>query len=188
MLALPPGTISHGEIIAILSLVDNPLAFSGRLLELATQVRPDGLTRLQAFLTRVMDYTDKEIAPESIPSIFLSLFDVGDQVIRPEDESSGKLPIGNEQRLTQIILQLLRRLPWETRFDVLRNAITNGRAVFTSVRNVMELSKLADKYAGDEHAKVMPLIRHQDQVTLEELALSKVRSCSVASKRAFSGA
>ncbi len=177
-LALPPGTISHGEIMAILSLVDNPQAFSGRLLELATQVRPDGFTRLQAFLNRIMDYTDKEIAPESIPSIFLSLFDVGDQFIRPEDESSGKLPIGNEQRLTQIILQLLRRLPWETRFEALRGAITNGRAVFTSVRNVMELSKLADKYAGDEHAKGVPLIRHNDQVRLEELALSKVRDAA----------
>jgi predicted KAP-like P-loop ATPase len=177
-LALPPGTISHGEIMAIFSLAGNPQAFSGRLLELATQVRPDGFTRLQAFLNRAMDYAEKEIAPESIPSIFLSLFDVGDQFIRPEDESSGKLPIGNEQRLTQIIMQLLRRLPWEDRFDTLREAITRGRAVFTSVRTVTELSKLADKYAKDERAKVVPLIRHNDQINLEELALAKVRDAA----------
>jgi predicted KAP-like P-loop ATPase len=177
-LALPPGTISHGEIRSILSQVDDPQAFSARLLELASQVRPDGFTRLQAFLNRVMDYTDKEIAPESIHSIFLSLFDVGDQFIRPEDESSGKLPIGNEQRLTQIILQLLRRLPLETRFDALRQAITSGRSVFTTVRNVMELSKLADKYAGDDHAKGVPLIRQDDQVSLEKLALAKVRDAA----------
>jgi predicted KAP-like P-loop ATPase len=177
-LALPPGNISHGEITAILSQVDNPQVFSSRLLELANQVRPDGFTRLQAFLNRVMDYTAKEIAPESIPSIFLSLFDVGDQFSRPEDESSGKLPIGNEQRLTQIILQLLRRLPLETRFDVLRQAITNGRSVFTTVRNVMELSKLADKYASGDHAKVESLIRQNDQVSLEALALAKVRDAA----------
>ncbi len=177
-LSLPPGTISHGEIMAILSQIDNPQVFSARLLELATQVRPDGFTRLQAFLNRITDYTDKDIAPESIPSIFLSLFDVGDQFIRPEDESSGKLPIGNEQRLTQIILQLLRRLPLETRFDALRQAITNGRALFTCVRNIMELSKLADKYASDERAKVAPLIRPNDQISLEELALAKVRDAA----------
>jgi predicted KAP-like P-loop ATPase len=177
-LALPGGTISHGEIMAILSLVGNPQAFCERLLELATQVRPDGFTRLQAFLNRVMDYTDKEIAPESVPTIFLSLFDVGDQFIRPEDEGSGKLPLGNEQRLTQIILQLLRRLPWETRFDALREAITHGRAVFTSLRIVMELGKLADKYADSDNAKVVPLIRHNDQVNLAELALAKVRDAA----------
>lgn len=177
-LALPLGTISHGDINAILSLVDEPQAFSARLLELAAQVRPDGFTRLQVFLDRVLDYADKEIAPESIPSIFLSLFDAGDQFIRSEDEGSGKLPLGNEQRLTQIILQLLRRLPWESRFDALREAITQGRAVYTSVRNVMVLSKLGDKYANDEHAKVVPLIRHSDQVSLEELALAKVRDAA----------
>jgi predicted KAP-like P-loop ATPase len=177
-LALPLGTISHGEIMGILSIVDDPEAFSARLLELAAQVRPDGFTRLQVFLDRLLDYADKEIAVESIPSIFLSLFDTGDQFIRSEDESSGKLPIGNEQRLTQIILQLLRRLPWETRLDVLREAITRGRAVFTSVRNVMVMGKLSDKYASDEHSKVVPLIRHTDQTGLEELALLKVRDAA----------
>jgi predicted KAP-like P-loop ATPase len=177
-LALPPGNISHGEIMGILSLVDNPEAFSGRLMELAGQVRPDGFTRLQVFLDRVLDYTDKEIAPESIPSIFLSLFDTGDQFIRFEDESSGKLPIGNEQRLTQIILQLLRRLPWESRIAALREAISQGRAVFTSVRNVMVLRQLGDKYANDDHAKVVALIRHADQVSLEELALAKLQDAA----------
>jgi predicted KAP-like P-loop ATPase len=177
-LALPPGTISHGEIMSILSLVDDSQAFSARLLDLTAQVRPHGLTRLQSFLNRMMDYTEREIAPESIPSIFLSLFDVGDQFIRPEDASSGKLPIGNDQRLTQIILQLLRRLPFESRFETLRAAIANGGSLFTCVRNVMELSKLADKYANDEHAKGKPLLRHNDLVSLEDLALSKLREAT----------
>ena len=177
-LALPPGTISHGEIMATLSLVDDSQAFSARLLELATQIRPHGLTRLQSFLNRMMDYTEREIAPESIPSIFLSLFDVGDQFIRPEDANSGKLPIDNDQRLTQIILQLLWRLPLESRFEALRAAIANGGSLYTCVRNVMELSKLAEKYANDEHAKVTPLLRHNDQVSLEDLALSKVREAN----------
>jgi predicted KAP-like P-loop ATPase len=177
-MALPPGTISHGEILAILSLVDDSQAFSARLLDLTAQVRADGLTRVQSFLNRLMDYTEREIAPESIPSIFLSLFDVGDQFIRPEDASAGKLPIGNDQRLTQIILQLLRRLPLENRFEALRAAIANGHSLYTCVRNVMELSKLADKYANDEHTKVTPLLRHNDQVSLEDLVLSKMREAT----------
>ena len=147
-LALPRGDISNAEIMVILSLADNPQEFSARLLELAAQARPDGFTRLHAFLDRVMDYTGKEIPVESIPSIFLSLFDVGDQFIRPEDEGSGKLPIGNDQRITQIILQLLRRLPWDSRFEALRQAITQGRAIFISAKIVMELGKLSDKQAG----------------------------------------
>ncbi len=177
-LALPQGDISNAEIKVILSLADNPRDFSGRLLELATQARPDGFTRLHAFLDRVMDYTGNEIAVESIPSIFLSLFDVGDQFIRAEDEGSGKLPIGNDQRMAQIILQLLRRLPWDSRFDALRQAITNGRAVFTSARIVMELGKLRDKNADEKRPKADALIHNDDRVALENLVLAKVRGAA----------
>ena len=174
-LALPQGDISNAEIMVILSLADNPPEFSARLLELATQARPDGFTRLHAFLDRVTDYTGKEIAVESIASIFLSLFDVGDQFIRPEDEGSGRLPIGNEQRVAQIILQLLRRLPWENRFDALQQAITHGKAIYTSIKIVMELGKMSDKYAGQARTQPDALIRRGDQTALEQLVLVKVR-------------
>jgi len=177
-LALPQGDISNAEIMVILSLAGNPQDFSARLLDLAAQARPDGFTRLHAFLDRVMDYTGKEIAVESIPSIFLSLFEVGDQFIRSEDEGSGKLPIGNDQRVARIILQLLRRLPGETRFDALRQAITQGKAVFISARIVMELGRLSDKPVGEERPKAEALISHDDQVGLADLVLSKVRQAA----------
>jgi predicted KAP-like P-loop ATPase len=177
-LALPLGDISNAEIMVILSLADNPQEFSARLLELAAQARPDGFTRLHAFLDRVMDYTGKEIPVESIPSIFLSLFDVGDQFIQPEDEGSGKLPIGNDQRVTQIILQLLRRLPWDSRSEALRQAITKGRAVFLCAKIVGELDKLSDKQADKEHPKREALIRHSDQVGLAALVIAKLRDAA----------
>ena len=176
-LALPQGDISNAEIMVILSLADKPQEFSARLLELTGQARPDGFTRLHAFLDRVMDYTGKEIAVESIPSIFLSLFDVGDQFIRPEDEGSGKLPVGNDQRVTQIILQLLRRLPWDSRFDALQQAITRGRAVFISAKIVMELGRISDKH-GEAQPQPEALIRHGDQASLEKLVLDKVRNAA----------
>jgi predicted KAP-like P-loop ATPase len=177
-LALPQGDISNAEIMVILSLADNPQEFSARLLDLASQARPDGFTRLHAFLDRVMDYTGKEILVESIPSIFLSLFDVGDQFIRPEDEGSGKLPIGNDQRLAQVILQLLRRLPWDNRSEALRQAITQGRAIFISAKIFMELDKLSEKQVGKDHPKPEALIRHSDQVALAALMLAKVRDAA----------
>jgi predicted KAP-like P-loop ATPase len=177
-LALPEGDISNAEIMAILSLAHNPQEFSARLVELAGQARPDGFTRLHAFLDRVTDYTGKEIAVESIPAIFLSLFEVGDQFIRSEDEGSGKLPIGNDQRLVQIILQLLRRLTWDRRFDALRQAITPGQAVFISAKIVMELSKLSKNQAGEDRPRPEALIRHDDLVGLEDLVLSKIRNAA----------
>ena len=177
-MALPQGTIANAEIMAILLLVDQPQAFSARLLDLAAQVRLDGRNRLNAFLERLLDYTGKEIAPESIPSILLSLLDVGDQLLEPEDMPMGRLHIGNDQRIAQIIWQLLQRLPAETRFDVLRQAITKGRAVYTSTRLVMVLGKLDAKPAGEGRPEANKLIRHNDQVSLEAMVLAKVRDAA----------
>jgi len=177
-LALPQGDISNAEIMVILSLADNPQEFSARLLELASQARPDGFTRLHAFLDRVTDYTGNEITVDSIPSIFLSLFDVGDQFIRPEDEGSGRLPIGNDQRVAQITMQLLRRLPWDSRFEALQQAITQGRAVFTSLKIITELDKMNDNHAGEARPQSEALIRRGDMAALKELALVKVRKAA----------
>jgi predicted KAP-like P-loop ATPase len=175
-LALPQGTISSGEIMAILSLVDEPQAFAARLLELAAQMRPDGRNRLNAFLERMMDYTDTEIAPESIPPILACLLDVGDQLLRPEDELTGKLFIGNDHLMIQIILELLQRLPRDHRFLALQEAIAQGRSVFISAKTYKELIKRSARYGTEKDAKAQPLTGSADQANLEELVLSKVRA------------
>jgi predicted KAP-like P-loop ATPase len=177
-LALPQGNIAQAEIMSILSIAGNPQAFSARLLELAAQQRLDGRTRLYAFLDRLVDYTEKEIPLESIPSILLSLFDVGDQLMRPEDQGSGKLHVGNDQRVLQIIWELLWRLPSESRFDCLRQAITDGQAVFTSTRIVLELDKLNNKYASEGRSKGQRLIHSADHDSLVRLVLAKVQSAA----------
>jgi predicted KAP-like P-loop ATPase len=177
-LALPHGNIAHAEIKAIISQAGDPQAFSSRLLDLAGQPRLDGHTRLYGFLDRLLDYTEKEIPLESIPSILLSLMDVGDQLMCPEDQGSGKLHIGNDQRVIQIIWELLRRLPDEIRFDCLRQAIDAGQAIFTSTRIVLELDKLQNKYASDGRPKGQKLIQTNDHDTLVRLVLAKVRGAA----------
>jgi predicted KAP-like P-loop ATPase len=183
-LALPQGTISNAEIMAALSLVDQPEAFSARLIDLAAQIRPDGRNRLNPFLERLLDYTDKEIIPDSIPPILRSLFDVGDQLLHLDDEFSGKLPIGNDQRLAQIIWQLLQRLPPEARTGALREAIAPGRAIFISARIVTQLRKNESRQFREEPsqaikpAQASKPARRSDQESLEALVLAKVRDAA----------
>jgi len=66
----------------------------------------------------------------------------------------------------------------DSRFAALQQAITRGRAIFTSAKIVMELGKLSDKHAGDARPQPDALIRHGDQTGLEELVLAKVRKAA----------
>jgi len=80
--------------------------------------------------------------------------------------------------VVQIIFQLLRRLPWDSRFDALEQAITPGRAIFISAKIVMELAKLSDQQTGEARPQPEALIRRDAQAGLEKLALLKVQNAA----------
>lgn len=178
-LAVPEGGISNVEMQAILALAGDARAFGDKLIELANQKRPDGTTRLRAFLERLEDYTEKEITLDCIPSIIQALFDVGDQLLRPEDERRGLFGFGNDIRIGRIIWQLLRRLDESSRFKVLKATITDGKAIATIVGEVATLSQQHGKYGADQsRPEEERLISGEHLQELEELALEKVREAA----------
>ena len=65
-LVTPEGSISHAEMKAILALAYDPDAFGAKLVALSTQIRPDGMTRVRAFLDRLEDHTEQAIPEEHI--------------------------------------------------------------------------------------------------------------------------
>jgi len=178
-LAIPEGSISNTEMKALLALAGDAKAFGAKLVELANQKRPEGTTRVRAFLERLEDYTKKDIPSDSIPSILQALFDVGDQLLRPEDEPRGVLDFGNDIRITRIIWQLLSRLDEPERFKVLKEAISNGKAVTTIVREVATLGQQHGKYGADQPAPEEDrLISAQHLQELEKIALEKIRNAA----------
>lgn len=145
-LAAPEGSISNAEMQAILSLAGDKGAFAERLAALAGQVRPDGTTRVRAFLELLEDYTGNEISLEQIPSVVGAFFDVGDKLLRPEDERRGIYDFGNDIRIGRVLWQLLRRLDEPRRFEVLREAMSTGRGIWTIVHEIAVLGQEHGKY------------------------------------------
>jgi len=178
-LAIPEGSISNTEMKAVLNLASDAKAFGAKLVELANQKRPDGTTRVCAFLERLEDYTKKEIPQDCIPSILQALFDVGDQLLRPEDELRGMFGFGNDIRIGRIIWQLLSRLEEPERFEVLKEAMSNGKAISTIVKEVATLGQQHGKYGAKQpEPEENRLISAQHLQELEKIALEKVRNAA----------
>jgi predicted KAP-like P-loop ATPase len=178
-LAIPEGSISNAEIKTMLALASNAKTFSERLIELSNQKRRDGTTRVRAFLERLEDYTGKEVPLGCIPSIVQALFDVGDQLLNPEDERRGMFEFGNDIRIGRIIWQLLGRLEEQERFEVLKKAMLGGQAISTIVREVTVLGQQHGKYGEkrpDPEGERIVCTQHLKE--LEELALEKVRDAA----------
>ena len=178
-LVLTEDEFSDAEIKAILALAKDAKAFGENLVELAHQKRSDGTTQIRAFLERLEDYTEKEIPANSIPSIVKALFDVGEQLLPPEDEPQGMFDFGNDIRIERLISQLLHRLDEQARFETLKEAMSNGNALSIIVREVATLGQEQGKYGADEsipEEEWLQSVEHLNE--LEEIALKRLRDAA----------
>ncbi len=178
-LALSEGELSNTEMKAILALAKDTKAFGETLIAIAEQKRPDGTTQVRAFLERLEDYTATEIAGDDISSIVQALFDVGDRLLRPEDEPYGMFDFGNDVRIDRIIWQLLRRQDEPLRFEMLKQAISSGNALSTIVRELVTCGQQQGKYGADQPGSEEEwLLTAQHLKELEELTLKRVQAAA----------
>lgn len=175
-LMVPEGQISYDEMKTILALAGNSEAFGNKLLELSKQHRPDGSTRVSVFLERLQDFTEKEIPKEHIPKVLQALFNVGDDLLLPEDEGYGLFMLGNDIRIERIVFQLLKRFNnQEERFNVLKEAFLKGRALYLIISQIIVLGQENGKYNGQVKSEVERLVGTQHLDELERIALNRIK-------------
>lgn len=179
LLAIPQGDFSDAEMKSIIQLGSNAKSFGEKLIELSKQKRPDGRTRLRAFLEKLEDYTHSEIPLKFIPSIVQALFEVGDSLLQPEDEHKGLFDFGNDIRIGRVLWQLLRRFDQPARFEILKQAMADGKSVTMIGSEVVVLGQQHGKYGSDHIASDDEMIvsaEHRQQ--LEQIALDKIRQAA----------
>jgi len=176
--AVPGGEISRFEMQTILALAEDSKAFGNKLLELSRQHRPDGSTRVSAFLERLEDYTEKDILQEHISNILQALFDVGDELLLPKDEGRG-----NVFRIRRIVFQLLKRYKnQKERFRVLKEAFSKGRAISMIVSEAAALGQQHGKYTDKKKEPEEECLVNVKQLEeLEKIALHKIKDASSSS-------
>lgn len=173
-LTVPKGDISNAEMRALLTVAANAEAFGARLVELAEQRRPDGTTRVRAFLERLEDYIEQDISENDISPIVQALFNVGDKLLK--DEPRWIFDLDNDILVLRIIVWLLRRLDESARFEVLKKSILEGQSISTIVYSIEYLGREHGKYEAE---RVTPeeerLVSSEHLDELEEFAFEKLQ-------------
>ncbi len=168
--------LSRGEVIGLLAKGKNPEDFRDGLIALGKSIRRDGTSKARAFLERMYDYTASEIPDEHIRPILEVLFDIGDQLLRPEDEPSDPFNMDNAHWIVSIILQLIRRLNKKERKRVLQECIENGKALYIQAHVVTifgwQHGLYGERNAAPEDERILDL---KDIEGLSMIALTKVK-------------
>lgn len=160
-------------------MIKNVDAFSNLLLELVKQHCLDGKTRAGVFLERMEDYTEQEIPKDHIKNILQSLFDVGDQLLVPEDKARGLFEFGNEVHIGRIMFQLLKHSDTQQeRFEILKEVLTNGTALSTIVREISALGRQHGKLGTDADDEKERLVGAQHLEELEQIGLKKIKDAA----------
>jgi len=175
--AVSPDILSAVEMKLLIEKTSNPDQFSNALLELAQIRRQDGTTKARAALERLQDFTRDDIPEENIGHVICAFFEIGDQLLIPEDEKGGLFGFGNDLRIDRIIRQLLQRIPRENRYQYLMNAIDVGSSIGIMESEIAILGQEHGKYGSskpwDEESRTVDADQLKE---LENRVLEKIRT------------
>lgn len=175
-LSLPEGQISNNEMKSILALAGDAVVFAEKLIQFSLQKRPDGGTRVSEVLERLLDYTEKDIPFEHIPSILQALFNIGDKLLLEEDKGKGLFGFGNDVRIGWIFFQLLQRFDnQEKRYEILKHAFSEGEAASMIANEVETLGQQQGKYGSQKRPEDQWFINSEQLKELEKIALQKIK-------------
>jgi predicted KAP-like P-loop ATPase len=149
------------------------------LLRLSEEKRSDGTTRVSGLLERLADYTEDGIPEGNISTILDVFFDVGDRLLKEEDEGRGLLSFGNDARIGRIIFKLLRRIDEPERFVDLSRAFRAGRSIGIMEDTVVTLGQQHGKWTSDKpNTEEERLLSAEHLVELEAITLEKIRAAA----------
>jgi len=173
-LTLSEADLSNTQIQAILASACDAKLFGKKLIELSEQIRPDGTTQVRAFLEKLEDSTLNEIPTDCIPSILEAFFDVGEELLRSDDEPHTTMfDFGNEITIHRIILRLLCRLDEAARFEVLKTSMAQGKALSIITKELENLNEQQGEYSSDINLENEELISAQHLKELEEIVAKR---------------
>ena len=166
-LAFRESKLSHTRVKEVLAVADDAEEFGKKLIELSLEKRPDGTTQVRTFLEMLDDNIDEEIRVESISTVVQALFDVGDQLMCPEDEPTTIFDFSNEMIISRIISHLLSKLQEPARFQVLKAASSQGKALSIIVNQVETLAE--QQIQSDSDASILDEVYLISPQHLEQL-------------------
>ncbi|MEH1843120.1 MAG: P-loop NTPase fold protein [Nostoc sp.] len=170
-LSLSADELSNIQRKTILGLVGDEDKFKNHLIELAKQKLPGGTTQARVFIEQLENSIKQEIPVNYIPSVVEALFDVSEQLsLCQNDESNGILDFGDEVIISRFILRLLHQLDETSRFELLKKAIIQGRALAIINHEIATLKEQQSQYGVDKfNLEEEWLVNAQHLKELEEM-------------------
>ena len=184
ILGTPPGDVSEAEFQTIMSLVPEVKAFGDRLKKLASEKRPDGVSRLRVFLNRLEKTSQKIVPDEHIEPFLHAIYSIGDELVLKADcDEQGVLKDDTKKIIQSLAKKALKQLrTQDERWEVLDKIFRESGALFTMAfhvdcfgqeheKNDSQQTKETDRTVGSDHLDKLKksVVEHIRKVREESL-------------------
>lgn len=171
---LPDGTVSRAQLQTLLSASGDRAAFCRELLKFADMKSPTGRTYIPQVLEQLCDHVD-DFDQKNIPDVLWSLLQVGDDLVRIEDESRDIFDFNTHWRIAWLFFPLYKRLDTATQFPALKSAMDDGKALHTMTNVIRALGREHGKYdPGNNPKPAQPLVSKKQLSELEGICCKKI--------------
>jgi predicted KAP-like P-loop ATPase len=164
-LSIQDNAISERTYKEIMAKSKNRDSLVKNLVELASQVGTDGKSKIPSFLNRLKADGINDSELESFLSAFL---EVGDYILRVQDEEQGLFSSDHRFRVCWIMGKALMKRREEERLSLVTSSINNGEALSLAVKFAMALQ--------NQHEKTGPSATPEEEKILSEDNMKFVHS------------
>jgi predicted KAP-like P-loop ATPase len=175
-LEIPDGEFSRSEMRGAIDSTARAEDFTAVLRGLLKRKHPQGSTMARKLLIDLQQYTKSDIPASNIPLVVSVLFNIGDELLVPEDEPKGLFEFGNDIIIGRVLWQLLERLTEPERFSALVDAFRDGSAIGTMCRELRMYAGQHDESGSKPKKPVDERVLGADHVeVLKGIVLDKIR-------------
>lgn len=172
---VPDGTMTHAQIQSVLStLADRDLVCS-EIVKFADIRTPVGKTLIPQLFEQMLDHVD-EIKKDEAAVLLWALFQIGDDIVKPEDNPKQLFEFSVHLRFAWLFLELFRKMDLVSRYEVLKNAMIDGKALHAMVHIIQIFGPAHGRYiTGGRSSDPEIFVTIEQLGELEEISCRKIK-------------
>lgn len=182
---LPAGAVSRSQINALIAALADRAEFCNELVKFADMKAQNGKTYIPQILEQLTDQVE-ELDQKQISDALWALLQVGDDIIRSEDEARELFDFSTNWRIAWLFEALYNRLEPSMQFPSLESAVNDGKALHTMTNIVRALGRAHGKYEPSKAKPVAPdnpLVSEEQLKQLEDICCSKILAAVEATEK-----
>lgn len=172
---VPAGTITRAQIESVLTSLEDRDFVCSEIVKFAEIKTPVGTTLIPQLLEQMLDHAE-EIKHDQVVVLLWALFQIGDDIVKKEDDPKQLFEFSVHLRFAWLFLELFKKLDAVARYEVLKDAMIDGKALHAMVHIIQIFGRAYGKYAnGGRSSDAETFVTIEQLRELEEISCRKIK-------------